>query len=445
MISSARQVPGIIQIAIRNAIGLKGVAVIGLSGDIAMETIEDTISQPLFVNNPVIRPSDSELQLLADLINVSPKVTLLCGSGCAGAHTELIRLGEKIQSPMVHALRGKEHVEYDNPFDVGMTGLIGFASGYFAMEESDLLIMLGTDFPYKDWYPSKSAIAQVDIRPERLGRKSRIDMGLVGDVRETLISLLPLVKQKPDKFFLDKCLERYRKSRANLDAHAQGKAGLKLIHPEYLTKLINEAAGSDTIFTVDVGAPTVWAARYLKMTSGRRLIGSFTHGSMASAMPQAIGAQLEYPERQVISLSGDGGFAMLMGDILTILQYNLPVKIIVFNNSSLGFVAMEMKVAGLPPFGTDLKNPDFALMAQAMGMMGIRVETPEAIQPALEKAMAHKGPVLIDAVVNPTELSMPPKIELSQAKGFGIYMLKQILNGDGAEVWQTIDANFLHK
>jgi len=445
MITSAAQMARVTRIAIQQAISLKGVSVIGISGDIAMQKVDDFPAQPLNLNSPVIRPSDNELKVFASLINNSAKVALLCGAGCAGAHDELLRFAEKVSSPMVHALRGKQYVEYDNPFDVGMTGLIGFSSGYFAMEECDLLIMLGTDFPYKDWYPKKAAIVQVDLRPEHLGRRTRIDLGLTGDIRETLTCLLPHVEQKTDPSFLERCLDRYRKSRANLDAHAQEKAGHQIIHPEYLTRVISDVAANDAVFTVDVGTPTVWAARYLKMTENRRLIGSFTHGSMASAMPQAIGAQLVDPTRQVFSLSGDGGFAMLMGEILTVRQYQLPVKIVVYNNSSLGFVAMEMKVAGLPPFGTNLDNPDFARMAEAIGIMGIRVTSPTEIKPAIEKAIAHDGPVLIDAVVNPTELSMPPAIELSQAKGFGLYMLKQILHGEGKEVWETIDSNFLRK
>ena len=445
MIFSLNQVPRVPHIAMQHAIGMRGVAVIGLSGDVAMEEIEDTPLPYFLADMPLVRPSDEGLDKLADSIYKADKITLLCGSGCAGAHGELIALAKKIHSPMVHALRGKEHVEYENPYDVGMTGLIGFASGYYAMEESDLLIMLGTDFPYKDWYPSKSAIIQVDIRPERLGRRCRIDLGLVGDVAQTIKALLPLIEQKRDSSFLERCIARYQKSRAILDADAMEKSGGTIIHPEYLTKVINEKVAQNAIFTVDVGTPTVWAARYLKMTEGRRLIGSFSHGSMANAMPQAIGAQLEFPERQVIALCGDGGFAMLMGEILTIRQYNLPVKIVVFNNSSLGFVAMEMKVAGLPPFGTDLDNPDFALMAEVMGIVGIRVETPEEVAPAIEKALAYNGPVVINALVNPTELSMPPKVELSQARGFGVYMLKQILNGEGGEVWQTLDSNFLNR
>ncbi|ACU59918.1 ubiquinone-dependent pyruvate dehydrogenase [Chitinophaga pinensis] len=443
-IASARQMPRVLQTAMQHAIGLGGVAVIALSGDVATQTVDDNgLEHSLLVSRPAIRPSDTELHKLADLINAAEKVTLLCGRGCAGAHDELIALGEKILSPMVHALRGKEFVEYDNPFDVGMTGLIGFSSGYHAMERSDLVIMLGTDFPYKDWFPSKAKIVQVDIRAERLGRRCAISLGLVGDVKETLYCLLPLLKQKTDRAFLDKCITHYHNSRQSLESHATGKADATPIHPEYLTHILNELADPDAIFTADVGEPTVWAARYLRMKKGQRLLGSFNHGSMASAMPQAIGAQLTHPGRQVISLSGDGGFSMLMGDILTIVQYNLPVKIVVFNNSSLGFVAMEMKVAGLPPYGTDLKNPDFARMAEAIGIKGIRVENPANVRTALQKAFEHDGPVLIDAVVNPSVLVMPPKIEFSQAKGFGMYALKQVFNGNGKEVWDTLTSNFL--
>lgn len=444
-IASSRQMPRVLQIAMQHAIGQNGVAVISLSGDVAMEKMEnEELDHPLFVSRPAIRPADEELQKLAQFINEAKKVTLLCGAGCRDAHDELLAFAGKIKSPIVHALRGKEHVQYDNPYDVGMTGLIGISSGYHAVEESDLLLMLGTDFPYKEWFPSKAKIIQIDIRPERLGRRCKLDLGLTGDVKETIKSLLPFVEEVTDVTFLEKCQQRYQDNRKNLMGHAQMVSG-KAIHPEYLTRILSEQAADNAIFTADVGTPTVWAARYVDMKKGRKLIGSFNHGSMASAMPQAIGAQVAFPERQVISLSGDGGFAMLMGDILTIYQYDLPVKIIVYNNSSLGFVAMEMKVIGMPPFGTDLKNPDFAKMAQAIGIRGIRVEEAEGVEAAIAAALAHPGPVLVDVVVNQAELSMPPKIDFEQAKGFGIYMLKQTLNGDGKEVWDTISSNFLGK
>src|SRR5450432_443261 len=443
-ISSSRQMPRVLQIAMQHAIALNGVAVISLSGDVAMQNIEhDELEHPLFLNRPNIRPSDTDMQQLASLINQSKRTTLLCGAGCAGAHDVLVLLAGKILSPIVHALRGKEHVQYDNPYDVGMTGLIGIASGNKAVQDSDLLLMLGTDFPYKEWYPSSAKIVQIDIRPERLGRRCKLDLGLVGDVKETINALIPLLQQKTNNSFLEKCQARYKDNRKNLDSHAKGETG-KLIHPEYLTKVIGESAKADAIFTADVGTPSVWAARYVDMKAGRRLIGSFNHGSMASAMPQAIGAQLAFPDRQVISLSGDGGFAMMMGDFLTIYQYNLPIKIVVYNNGSLGFVAMEMKVIGMPPFGTDLKNPNFAKMADAIGIMGIRVENSEDVPAAIEKALTHNGPVLIDVLTNPTELAMPPKINFEEAKGFGIYMIRQTLLGDGAEVWETLKTNFLY-
>lgn len=444
-IASSRQMPRVLQIAMQHAIGQNGVAVISISGDVAMEKMErEDLEHAVFSSRPASRPADAELQQLAQLINEAKKVTLLCGAGCAGAHDTLLGLAEKIKSPVVHALRGKEHVQYDNPYDVGMTGLIGISSGYHAVEDADLLIMLGTDFPYKEWYPSKAKIVQLDIRPERLGRRCRLDLGLTGDVKETIKAVLPFLEEVTDSAFLEKCQERYQDNRKNLMEHARPVKG-KAIHPEYLTKVLSEKAANDAIFTVDVGTPTVWAARYVDMKAGRRLIGSFNHGSMASAMPQAIGAQFAFPDKQVISLSGDGGFAMLMGDILTIFQYDLPVKIIVYNNGSLGFVAMEMKVIGMPPFGTDLKNPDFAKMAEAIGIKGIRVEDAEDVESAIAAALAHPGPVLVDVVVNQAELSMPPKIDFEQAKGFGIYMLKQTLLGDGKEVWDTISSNFLNK
>lgn len=443
-IASARQMPRVLQIAMQNAIGQRGVSVITISGDVALEEMEDdSLEHPVMQRLPAVRPQDSDLDLLAGMINSVKKVTLLCGSGCAGAHDVLMDFGAKVLSPMVHALRGKEHVAYDNPYDVGMTGLIGFASGYHAMEDSDLLLLLGTDFPYSNWYPAKSKIVQIDLRPEKLGKRCKLDLGLVGTVKETLAALLPLIEQKDDRSHLEKSLKNYVKSREELAAHANSTN--TPIHPEYLTTVLSAAADPDAIFTCDVGEPTVWAARYVEMTKDRRLLGSFNHGSMASAMPQAIGAQLEYPGRQVISMSGDGGFSMLMGDILTILQYNLPVKIVIYNNSSLGFVAMEMKVAGMAPYATDLRNPNFAKMAEAIGMKGIRVEDPAALPGAIDEALMHAGPVLVDVVVNTSALVMPPRIDIKQAKGFSIYMMKQVWNGKGGEVWDTLKTNFLDK
>ena len=313
-------------------------------------------------------------------------------------------------------MRGKEYVEYDNPYDVGMTGLIGFASGYDAMKDCDTLLMLGTDFPYRQFYPEDAKIAQVDIRPESIGRRTRIDLGLVGDVAATIKALLPRLKPKTDRGHLDDCLAAYKKARAGLDDLATGKPGRKPIHPQYLASLVSELAADDAIFTCDVGTPTVWAARYLKMNGKRRLIGSFNHGSMANAMPQAIGAQAAFPERQVISLSGDGGFTMMMGDFLSLAQLGLPVKVIVLNNGTLGFVEMEMKASGFLDTGCELKNPNFAAMARAVGVHGVRVEDPAELDAAVAEVLAHDGPALLDVVTATQELSMPPRIGLSRRR-----------------------------
>jgi len=332
-------------------------------------------------------------------------------------------------------------VEYDNPFDVGLTGLLGFSSGYYAMMDCDTLLMLGTDFPYQQFYPREAAIAQIDLRPENLGRRTRLDIGLVGAVRETLQALIPKLESKRDRSHLDTALAHYARTRKGLDELATGVPGRKPMHPQYVTRLVDELASEDAIFTCDVGSPTMWAARYLRMNGKRRLLGSFNHGSMANAMPQAIGAQLAFPGRQVISLSGDGGFAMLLGDLLTIRQLKLPVKIVIFNNGSLGFVELEMKAGGFLPFGTDLNNPDFSELAKAAGIHGIRVEDPADLSAAVKEALAHDGPALIDAVVNRQELSMPPTIALEQAKGFTLYMIRAVLSGRGDEVLELAKTN----
>lgn len=444
LISSPDQMPRTLQIAMQNAVSKGGVSVISLPGDVAMQTVpDDSLSHGTVMARSSTRPADEDLGRLADLLNGGEKITLFCGRGCAGAHDELMALCERLEAPMVHALRGKEHVEYDNPYDVGMTGLIGFPSGYRAMESCDVLLMLGTDFPYNDWYPKRAKIAQVDIRPEHLGRRCRLDLGLVGDVKQVLQALLPLLQPKSDRSHLDECLKHYRKTRRSLDSHVKGIEGHRPIHPEFLTAVISELADDDAVFAADNGMCTVWAARYLRMTKDRRLLGSFVHGSMANALPQAIGAKLLYPNRQVFSLSGDGGFAMLMGDFITLSQYDLPVKTVVYNNGALGMVKLEMEVDGLPDYGTDLKNPNFAKMAEAMGVTGIRVEDPTEVRPAIARALEDDGPVLVDVVTNPSELSMPPKVSIKQAGGFGLYMLKETLAGHGDDMVQTIESNLL--
>ena len=444
LISSGEQMPRVLQIAMQHAIGRGGVAVVVLSGDVAVEKVaQPALRHNLLRQTPVIRPSDGELAALASLLNSSNKITLLCGAGCRDAHDVLMALCDKIKAPVVNALRGKQYVEYDNPYDVGLTGLIGFRSGYIAMERCDVLLMLGTDFPYKDFYPPKATIVQIDLRPENLGRRAAIHTGLVGHVTETISALLPLINPKTDDSHLQHCQKDYRQVRESLDKKADKDRSDSIVYPEYVAAELSRQAADNAIFTCDVGTPTVWAARYLQMKKGRQLLGSFNHGSMANAMPQAIGAQFTYPDRQVISLSGDGGFSMLMGDLLTIRQYKLPVKIVIFNNGLLGFVALEMKVQGYPPFATDLDNPDFALMAEAIGIKGISVRRPDQVAPAIAEALAHNGPVLLNMYVNPSELSMPPSLKVEQAKGFSLYMWRQMMDGQLGEAVETIKTNFL--
>jgi pyruvate dehydrogenase (quinone) len=386
-------------------------------------------------------PNPADLDALAGLLNGAGRVTMLCGGGCAGAHDKVVALADRLQAPVVHSMRGKEHVEYDNPFDVGMTGLIGFSSGYHAMMGCDTLLMLGTDFPYRQFYPTDAHVAQVDLRPEAIGRRTRVDLGVVADVCATIDALMPKLAERKDGAFLERARAHYREARKALDELATGTPGRRPIHPQYVARVLDEVAAPDAVFTCDVGTPTVWAARYISMNGRRRLIGSFWHGSMANALPQAMGAQAVDPRRQVISLSGDGGFAMLMGDFLTLRQANLPVKIVIINNGTLGFVELEMKASGMLDFGTELVNPDFAQLAKAAGIMGLRVEDPGDLRAALTEALAHPGPAIVDVVTNRMELTLPPKTTMEQAKGFGIYLAKAILNGRGDEVVELARTN----
>jgi len=429
LVSSPEQLPQILERAMRTAIGRRGVAVVVVPGDVALASLD--APPPVFIGppKPVLRPSEPDLRRLASLLNDAEAVTLLCGAGCAGAHAEVTALAKLLKAPIVHPLRGKEHVEYDNPYDVGMTGLIGFSSGYAAMMNCDTLLMLGTDFPYRQFYPERARIAQVDVRPEALGNRCRLELGLLGDVKETLIALAPLLTEKTDRSHLDSALADYKKARQGLDALAESSPGSDIIHPQYVARLVSELAVDDAIFTCDVGTPTVWAARYLKMNGKRRLIGSFNHGSMANAMLQAIGAQAALPGRQVVSLSGDGGFTMMMGDFITLTQVGLPVKIVVFNNGTLGFVELEMKASGLLDVGCDLKNPNFAAMAEAMGVKGVRGEKPDDLEGALTAALRHDGPALVDVLTARQELVLPPKTTLGQAYAFNLFLLKAVMNG----------------
>ena len=388
-------------------------------------------------------PSDDELNILADLLNRSQKITILGGAGCAGAHDELIEVAAKLQAPIVHAMRGKEFIEYDNPFDVGMTGLLGFSSGYHAMLNCEVLLMIGTDFPYQQFFPKDATIVQIDLRGEQIGRRSKVDFGFVGDTKSTLRALLPKLEQNQYETHLKESVEHYRKTRKSLDDLAVPSSYNNPIHPQYVARLLDQLATEDAVFTCDVGTPTIWAARYLTMNGKRRIIGSFTHGSMANALPQAIGAQASYPGRQVISMSGDGGFAMLMGDLLTLGQHQLPVKLIVFKNDSLAFVELEMKAAGIMDFTTDLRNPDFAKIAEGAGLLGLKAESSDDVEPMIAQALKHGGPALVEVPVSRQELSMPPTITYEQAKGFSLFMMKAVLNGRGDEIVDLARVNLL--
>src|ERR1700733_15321322 len=374
----------------RTAITERGVAVVVIPGDVALRECSTPALSLGIANSASFHfPSDNEVRRAAEILNRATKVAILGGAGCKGAHAELIAAAERLKSPIVHALRGKEFIEYDNPYDVGMTGLLGFSSGYHAMMNCDALLMLGTDFPYQQFFPKSAKIIQVDRRGDQIGRRTPVDLGLIGNVKDTLDVLTPLIESKPDRSYLDLCLSHYQNARKSLDDLAVGEPGRTPIHPQYVAKVLDELAAEDAVFTCDVGTPTVWSARYLHMNGKRRLLGSFSHGSMANALPQAIGVQASHPGRQVISLSGDGGLAMLLRDLLTLQQLKLPVKVVVFNNPALGFVEMEMKAAGLMDYGTELVNPDFARLAESAGVFSKRVEKPEDLQPALKKAFAH--------------------------------------------------------
>jgi pyruvate dehydrogenase (quinone) len=440
--TSPEQFPHVLDIAIRSAVERRGVAVLVLPGDLLLQPADHVKSASVIrPSTPVARPGDSELDAAADVLNGTERVTILAGAGCAGAHDEVVAVAAALQAPVVHALRGKEFVEYDNPYDVGMTGLLGFSSGYRAMEQCDALLMLGTDFPYRQFYPKGATVLQVDIRGEQIGRRTRVDVPLVGTVRDTIQALLPRLTPKADAKHLDEMRTHYEKARKRLDDLAVNDRNRTPMHPQFVAKTIDQLAGDDAVFLPDVGTPVIWAARYLHMNGRRRLVGSFNHGTMANALPQAIGVQASHPGRQVITLSGDGGLAMLLGDLITLRQHKLPVKVVVFTNGALSFVELEMKAAGLVNYGTELENPDFAAVAQALGMHGARVERPDDLESALRTALDHDGPALVEAIVARQELSLPPAITYEQIKGFTLYATRTILSGRGDELIDLAGTN----
>ncbi len=445
-VETAEQLPRLLKIAVQTAIAKRGVAMLIITGDMAMQKAKTkALEHWQGANRPDILPSLNELHALSESINAAKKITVFAGIGAAAAREQVMEFCGKVNAPLVHTLRGKPFMEYDNPYDVGMTGLIGFSSGYYAMEDCDLLIVLGSSFPYRQFYPKKAKILQIDIEGCQLGKRADLHFGAVGDVAATLKALLPLVREKEDRSHLDKALKHYADARKNLDELAVAADDDKPIHPQYLVRCIDKIASEHALFSSDVGTPTVWAARYLKMNGSRRLLGSFNHGSMANALSQSLGIQLSHPDRQVIALCGDGGFSMLMGELLTLIQHQLPIKVVIFNNGTLGFVEMEMHVAGMVDYGTELKNPDFAAMANAVGIKGVSIKKSSEMESRLKEAFAHQGPALIDVKVNRTELVMPPKIEMEQVKGFSLFLMKAIIDGRGGEVKELLESNLWRK
>jgi pyruvate dehydrogenase (quinone) len=443
LISNVEQMPHVLHTAIEHAIGLQGVAVVAVPGDVAGREAPDGEIRPAPVaRRPAVRPPDEEIDALVRMVDQAQRVTLFCGSGTAGAHDEVMAFAHLVKSPVGHALRGKEWIQYDNPFDVGMSGLLGYGAAYDAMHAADLLILLGTDFPYRPFLPQEVRTVQVDVRPEHLGRRSRLDLAVHGDVRETLRALIPRVREKTDRTFLDRMLKKHADALEGVvAAYTRGVERHTPIHPEYVASVLDEEAAEDAVFTVDTGMCNVWAARYISPNGRRRVIGSFTHGSMANALPQALGAQLADPGRQVVSISGDGGLSMLLGEILSLVHHGLPVKVVLFDNSSLGMVDLEMMVAGMPPYGTRYPSTDYAAIARAAGLYASRVEDPTEVRDALRDAFRHDGPALVDVITDPNALSMPPRVTGEQLTGFAISASKIIISGGVGRMIQMARSN----
>ena len=428
-----------LQTAIQHAISQKGVAVLGLPGDVASAEIEDVYSAGKnFYTEPRVIPSEAHLKEVANLINSHEKVMLFCGHGCRYAVNEVMQLAAKLKSPLGYSFRGKIFFERkDNPFAVGLNGLLGNKSGFEAMHKADVLVMLGTDFPYSEFLPEKCKIIQIDTKPERLGRRAKVDFGYCGDIKSTLQELMPMVDAKKSTDFLDKMRSLHKEIEDIYDSYVEEKGSKKNIHPEYVAYLVDKLADDDAIFTVDTGMSAVWAARYLKAGKNRYLTGSFNHGSMANAMPMAIGAGLSHPDRQVIAFCGDGGISMLLGDLMTISQYQIPVKIIIFNNRSLGMVKLEMRVEGYMDWQTDMVNPDFVKLAEAMNISAWEAKESKVVETALSSGFKHKGPAIINIFTDPNALAMPPSLDFDQVKGFAQSMGKLMVNGKFADMVET--------
>lgn len=442
LVSNAEQAPGVFRSAMQAAITGGGVAVVTLPGDVAMESAAAPMLPLSIPASPVVMPAESTLRTLADAINAAEKVAIFAGYGVRDAHDEVIALAELIGAPVGHSLRGKDFIQHDNPYEVGMTGLLGYGAASAGMHDADLLLMLGTDFPYAQFLPKDVRTAQVDINPRTIGRRNPVEIPVHGDVGPTLRALMPLLERKTDRAYLDKWLAKHEKMMSrSIGAYTHDVEKFVPIHPEYAASVLNQVAAEDAVFTTDTGMCNVWTARYLDATGERRFLSSAIHGSMANALPHAIGAQFAFPGRQVVSVSGDGGFAMLLSEILTVAMYKVPVKVVIFDNSTLGMVKAEMLVDGLPDFGVDVEPVDYAAIAVAAGIHGQRVERPEDIRGALEAAFAVDGPAVVQLVTDPRALSMPPKITGEQVKGFALAMSKTVLGGGMGEVVKLARTN----
>jgi pyruvate dehydrogenase (quinone) len=440
MVMTPEQARRLTVMACQAAITRRGVAVLILPVDVADSVAADELDYSVHTNRPVIRPSEADLDQMAHLLHAGSNITIYAGSGCAGAHDEVVELAARLKAPVAHTSRGKDALEYSNPYNIGMTGVIGMEAGYRAILNCDTLLLLGTDFAWKQFYPSHATIIQVDVDPMHIGRRHPVDLGVVGNIKDTVQALLPRLKQREDSTFLDTYLARHEKSleaqaaRANTGHHGK-------IFGQYLTWIINRLAARDALFAADDGTPVVWLLRMMEANGRRRMFGSLLHGTMASGLGTAIGLQKSQPGRQVICMAGDGGFAMLMGDLLTTVQENLPIKIVVYDNGKLGFVELEQKGEGLLPIYTDLKNPDFGQVAQACGLWGRSVSDAGELEVAVQEWLSQPGPALLNVKVAPMELVMPPFVALESAYGMALYSVKALLHGQGGDVFEMIGEN----
>ncbi|PRW62894.1 pyruvate dehydrogenase [Actinopolyspora mortivallis] len=430
VLSHPEQMPRLLRSALQTAAGRRGVSVLVMPGDVAeRSTANPTGEGRVHCEPPSVVPPESQVLQLARALNSADRVMLFCGAGAGRAHDEVMRLAETLKAPVGHALRGKEWIQYDNPFDVGMSGLLGYGACHEAMHRADLVVLLGTDFPYDNFLPQANTV-QVDIEPAHLARRTVLDFAVQGDVAETVRAVLPHLNTKTDREFLDRMLREHAEILERVvEAYTRDVETQVPIHPEYVADVLDDVAAEDAVFTVDTGMCNVWSARYVTPNGRRRMIGSFIHGSMANALPHAIGAQFADRDRQVVAMAGDGGLSMLLGELLTLRTHELPVKVVLFNNASLGMVKLEMLVDGMPDHGTDHEPVDFAALAGALGLYSVRVSRPDEVRVALHDAFSHPGPAVVDVVTDPNALSLPPHITGAQVKGFALAVSRTVLSG----------------